>query len=526
MLKELDVSAISLLLLESENEQNGHHIRLGQLEPPVHRQLEEWEELLRSAHSSDLPEEISYKPALLSINDSDFIVVHIYLLINQVVRGSVSLVLTKEQALTENELIDLEQTIGLFAGNGLRAQYLQQTRQQLERVSFVYQVSQAITSTLDLTDVLNQTTELATFVLNAQAATLYRIDRTAKELIFMYTQGEAAQVLEEERMPIDKGIAGHVATMGEPLVVNEVARSEFWNSEVDTQTGFQTRSILCVPLLVQDRTIGVLEVLNKEDPDGFTAEDENWLTVMGQQVAIALENAQLYQELRAEQERIIKAQEEVRHQLARDLHDNTAQMLSLIIMNLDLLRTMLDTQQYAGLPMEIDRIEDIARQANREIRTLLFELHPIILETQGLIPALKAYHRQLNLTLDTLIHLDANLDGLEMSPENANNIFSIIQESVNNIRKHAKANNIWIRVSIEEDTLRFQIADDGAGFDYSATMKDYDSRGSFGLLTMQERAQLLNGKLNIQSPYPRCEKGTVVSGTIPLSQIATDHSVD
>lgn len=116
-------------------------------------------------------------------------VAHIYLVINQVIRGSISLVLPEKRVLLEDDLADLEQMIHLFAGNGLRAQYLQKTRQQLERVSFVYQASQAIISTLDLTDVLNQTIELATFVLNAQAATLYRIDRAANELIFMYTQG-------------------------------------------------------------------------------------------------------------------------------------------------------------------------------------------------------------------------------------------------------------------------------------------------------------------------------------------------
>ena len=278
-----------------------------------------------------------------------------------------------------------------------------------------------------------------------------------------------------------------------------------------------------MPLRFQERTVGVLEVLNKENEEDFTSDDAEWLNAMGQHIAIALENAQLYENLRREQERIIKAQEEVRNQLARELHDNTAQMLSLIIMNLDLARQFLEKNKLDRLESELQRIEEYAKQANREVRTLLFELRPIILESRGLVPALHAYHRQLQSSMTTRVHLDAAPLGFEISLQGASIIFSIIQEAINNIRKHARAKNVWIRVSSDIEKLNFAVEDDGVGFDVDAVTVNYEERGSFGLLNMQERAALLAGRLQVQSPRTHGSNGTVVSGYVPLSSIIDTH---
>ena len=244
---------------------------------------------------------------------------------------------------------------------------------------------------------------------------------------------------------------------------------------------------------------------------------------MSRPIAIALENAQLYENLRREQERIIKAQEEVRNHLARELHDNTAQMLSLIIMNLDLARQLLAKQNLERLDAEIQRIEEYAKQANREVRTLLFELRPIILESRGLVPALHAYHRQLQGSMTSKIHLNAEPLGVEISLQGASIIFSIIQEAVNNIRKHARAKNIWIRVHIEDGKLHFDIEDDGVGFDLSAVSASYAERGSFGLINMRERAALLAGYLDIYSPRPNSSNGTLITAFVPLSSMISSQ---
>ena len=200
------------------------------------------------------------------------------------------------------------------------------------------------------------------------------------------------------------------------------------------------------------------------------------------------------------------------------------QMLSLIIMNLDLARQMLINGEIESIQDELDRLEELARQANREIRTLLFELRPIILESRGLIPALNSYHNQLSQSMDCTIHMDAEPLNFQIKLQGASTIFSIIQEAVNNIRKHAHANNIWIQVYAEGDNLLFNVEDDGTGFDFDTTIENYDGLGSFGLLNMHERAAILDGALKIVSPRQAGQSGTSVGGSIPLTKLVDDDA--
>ena len=102
--------------------------------------------------------------------------------------------------------------------------------------------------------------------------------------------------------------------------------------------GFVTRNILCVPLQVKDRTLGVLQVLNKEGSLDFDAEDTDWLMALAAQASVAIENAYLYTNLREERDRIQKAEEELRHRLAGNLHDSVAQLIGSLIMNIEVAR--------------------------------------------------------------------------------------------------------------------------------------------------------------------------------------------
>jgi signal transduction histidine kinase len=192
-------------------------------------------------------------------------------------------------------------------------------------------------------------------------------------------------------------------------------------------------------------------------------------------------------------------------------------------MNLDLARQLLGKEKFDRLDAELQRIEEYAKQANREVRTLLFELRPIILESRGLVPALHAYHRQLQGSMTSKIHLDAEPLGVEITLQGASIIFSVIQEAVNNIRKHARAKNIWIRIRRDETQLHFSIEDDGVGFDLATVSASYAERGSFGLFNMRERAALLAGYLDVYSPRPHASNGTQITGFVPLSSIMGNH---
>ncbi len=512
------VKALSLWLFRIHTVIPDVSVRLGMFDATWLARVQRWEMALRSYSSEEFFATASDDVELgLGRRDEDQPIIHMRLRLDGILLGGISLVFLPDDLPDDQDYNRLLQFIHLMLDSGLRARQLTITRQRLEQMSLIAQVSQSLNSTLELETVLRDTTEMSAMTLQAQAATLFVVDERNRELIFYMPTGAAGGMLSEMRIPQHQGVAGWVSMNRRSIIVNNVENDPRFSSQVDDATGFKTRNILCVPLTVQGRLVGVLEVLNKDGEEDFSEEDKNWLEKVGSQAAVALENARLYQNLRNEQERIIKAQEEVRHQLARDLHDGPAQILSLIIMNVDVARRLLDRERFETVRSELDLLEDLGRQANREVRTLLFELRPIILESRGLIPALQSYHEQLSKTLTSQVHLEAEELPFKLKDKVANNIFTILQESINNIRKHAAAQNIWLRVYVDEQFLWFECDDDGKGFDVNNIRRSYDNRGSFGLLNMYERAEMLNGQLNIFSPSPNLSRGTLIQGRIPIN---------
>ncbi len=397
---------------------------------------------------------------------------------------------------------------------------LSQAQQRLNRLGLFYQVGQALVTNFDLNEFLANTMQLAADVMDAGASSLMLLDEESGDLVFEVSHGGGGDLLRRQRLSIYEGIAGWVVRHGKPTVANDARTDPRFNPRVDVRTGFLTQSIAAVPLMIKGRTIGVLEVLNKYSGGGFDAEDLRLLTSIGAQAAIAIENARLYSGMRDERDRIIQAQEEVRRELARNLHDGTVQMLSAISMSIDHLQRLLDVKPEAALS-ELVALRSLVHQAAREARMVLFELRPIILETQGLVPTLESYVTQLNEGEDFTAHLEPVALPGRFDTRIAGTIFSIVQEAVNNARRHAFANNVWIELATTPDTLIVEVRDDGRGFDVAAVAQDYEKRGSFGLLNMRERARLVDGSFSIQSNAEPPNRGTTITLRVPLPS-ATD----
>ena len=153
---------------------------------------------------------------------------------------------------------------------------------------------------------------------------------------------------------------------------------------------------------------------------------------------------------------------------------------------------------------------------------MLFTLRPLILESQGLTAALTAMGEKMRETFaqNVLVNVDEMIvENMEMGKQGV--IFYIIEEAVNNARKHANAFHIWVRLrAFERDIALLEIEDDGAGFDVEAVNKSYDQRGSLGMINLRERTELVNGLLNIDSAVG---KGTRIQVYIPLTEEAADR---
>jgi signal transduction histidine kinase len=218
--------------------------------------------------------------------------------------------------------------------------------------------------------------------------------------------------------------------------------------------------------------------------------------------------------LELERDKIISAQEEVRRALSRNLHDGTVQKLAAISMQLDYVKQLFNLDPNAA-NNEIADIQDLVHKASKEARLTLFELRPVILETQGIVPALVRYVEQLNEDKSLEIRVDlAPVPPLDTKV--ASTIFSIVQEAINNAKRHAKAKRITLTAKLDEGQLLVSVRDNGVGFDVEKTQASYADRNNMCLLNMKERAHLIDGTLTIASKTIGPAKGTVVRLSVPV----------
>jgi signal transduction histidine kinase len=245
------------------------------------------------------------------------------------------------------------------------------------------------------------------------------------------------------------------------------------------------------------------------------------LSILTHQAVIALQNARLYSELAEEKERMLEIQEEARKKLARDLHDGPTQSVSAIAMRINFTRRMLQKDPDSAAK-ELEKIEELVRRTTMEIRHMLFTLRPLVLESQGLVAALKAMAEKMRDTYEqnVIIEVDEQvLTSLEIGKQTV--LFYIAEEAVNNARKHAQAAHIWVHLHLlQEDLALLEIRDDGTGFDPQKIGLAYESRGSLGMVNLRERADLVNGILHIESAP---QKGTSIQVAFPLTEEAADR---
>ena len=394
------------------------------------------------------------------------------------------------------------------------AEQISITRQRLSQIGLFYQIGQAMASTFDLDRLFQDTIDLAISVIDAQQATLMLLDRERNELRVQVSLGRSDRVGSHAIRP-GRGILGWVVEHGEPLIVNDLEADERYDPEVDRVPCRVLHNMVAVPLQFRGRTIGVLQVCNKRSPFDFDEEDLSVLITLAAQVSIALANARLYNSLRADRDRIIEAQEKTRHELARNLHDGPVQLLATIAMEIDYLERLIQARP-SEVPEQLDALRRLLKRATQDARMLLFELRPVILETQGLVPALASYVERLREGSNFAPHFDAGNFRDQLRPQVAGTIFSIVQEAVNNIEKHAEADNVWIRLRQEGEELIVSVEDDGRGFDLDAVVAGYDQGTSFGLLNMRERAELIGGILSLESGPGQGRGGTIVQLRVNL----------
>lgn len=181
--------------------------------------------------------------------------------------------------------------------NGDMTSKLSDLRRKIKRLETLINTSIIFSGILDIDELLDTVMQKAEEVMEAEASSVFRIDEKRKDLYFITARGEKGKEAKEIRVPMGKGIVGWVAEHGKPLLVPDVRKDRRWFRGVDEKTKWVTRSILAVPLVVKGKVIGVAEVLNKKGDRKFDKADLELFAALGNQIAIAVENASLYSDL-------------------------------------------------------------------------------------------------------------------------------------------------------------------------------------------------------------------------------------
>jgi signal transduction histidine kinase len=270
---------------------------------------------------------------------------------------------------------------------------------------------------------------------------------------------------------------------------------------------------VCIPLRAGFQIFGAM-VIGSTTAVQFNAEQLELFSGVADQTIIALQNAQLYQRLEAEKQRIVEADEEARKELARDLHDGPTQSIAAIAMRINFIRSLMSKDPEAALS-ELEKVEQLAKQTSKEIRGMLFTLRPLVLETQGLTAAVETVITRLRESDGMNIKMSGGEHGDLLSDSAQGVVFAIVEEALGNARKYAEAELITVRFWREDNLFVARVKDNGKGFDVQDVNADYSSRGSLGMINMRERAERIDGSLKLESVPGQ---GTAITLVVPLDK--------
>lgn len=386
---------------------------------------------------------------------------------------------------------------------------------QRQRLRAIFPMVAELNATLNYERVLDM-------VLEVSASALSDFQPEEDKLVgaLMMYDGDQLRLLSGRRLthadmrvtvPGDRGLLGDAFATGDP----RLGRNPVNDVEIQRLVGFHAcRQALAIPLSAGLETYGIL-LFGHPEVDYFNSERIDLLEAVAQQAMVALQNAKLYRDLEQEKERIMEIEEEARNSLARDLHDGPTQSIAAIAMRVNFARRLFEKDEEAAFK-ELKKVEDLARRTTKEIRHMLFTLRPLILESQGLVMALKQLAEKVKETHDQNVVVEAEKDvagNLDMGKQGV--VFYIVDEAVNNAVKHAEAQNVWVRLRSQADLFILEIEDDGVGFNVGSVDSDYAQRGSLGMVNMRERTELVNGVLNIESAIGA---GTLITVTVPETE--------
>ena len=422
-------------------------------------------------------------------------------------------------------------------------------RRRARQLAFLNEVGRTITSTLNLSDVLNLILNKVMDILDVEALSLLLLDEEKGDLVFKVSLGPGQEKLTGTRLPLEKGIAGAVVREGQPLIVNDVRADPRWSSEQDKLTDFTSRAILCVPLISKEKVIGALELVNKRDGQPFQEDELNLLSSLASQASIAVENARLYEDiycnLHRKIEELKKAQQELEEAHAKRLAaeklsmlnavagkfahhlNNVVGMIPAIIKDIrervraddpDLRRDLEWLEE--DIRQLMDMADQLCRSARRDqkpepinIRTALASALEKVLRSEELKAKIKVKENH-----------DGRLPPLPLVPSQILEIFSnVISNAVDAMSSEGGELGLTTRLSADGHWVEIEVSDTGNGMTEEVQARVFDlffstksERGmGLGLWWSKTCLQRIGGDISVRS---KVGEGSTFTVRLPVDE--------
>ncbi len=390
-------------------------------------------------------------------------------------------------------------------------------QERTRELSALNAVALTVAQPLNLRELLNQALAQVLRVTGVQAGAIFLLNEETHTLTLQARCGASEQAAQSMMtLHLDDSACGGVIEKGHPVVVPDLgyyrssAGRSLWSAGL--------RALVHVPLISRGAAMGTLCVATAQ-PRDYQPEELDLLMAMGSQIAVGIENARLYDELAQREqlrgellEKVIAAQEDERKRIARDLHDDTSQLLSALIYSLEAAEASCN-----GLPLRtsLATMRQRVTQILDGIHKLIFDLRPSMLDHLGLFVSLRWYAETHLQPLGMRVHLEERGPTRRLLPQTETALFRIVQEAINNVEKHSGARNMCLRFDCYDGFVQIDVEDDGIGFDMSEVVRSKDRRRGLGLVGMQERVGLLGGKISMVTDQ---EHGTQISIRVPVEK--------
>ncbi len=391
-----------------------------------------------------------------------------------------------------------------------------QTNEVAQRLAALSDVASTVSRSLDLDLTLNTALDKVMALVKAEVGGVLLYHERTETLYYRSYRGLSEEYVREiGRSKLGEGIAGKAAELRETIYSPDISND---SRIIKPLPGIEEfGAFLSIPLVARERLLGVMN-LATEDESGFSPETISLVTSVSDQIAVAIENAQLYEALqRKEQARgellrkIMSVQEEERKRIARELHDEVSQSLTGSAFRAEAVLSRLP-EDAVEIKCSLEEIRDLAIRTLDEIHRVVYQLRPSLLDDLGLVAAVQWLADYYLEEAGIKVLFETVGSERSLSAEAEITLFRITQEAITNIVKHAGAESVSIAVEFGDNSAAVHIEDDGHGFSVEDMTGPLQMDRGLGLLGMKERAELLDGYLKIEA-FP--DKGTKVSVEVP-----------